>query len=240
MLSEAEALFERLGDRLGLVDATAWQCAVAAMAGEYDVAIALAEKLAQLGAELDDPDVARYADHALGDALGSLAMENDDRIAAERSRPLQEARVRAAAQYESGIEELSAVGRLAVTLFVLGDYSECIAISQRAARRSLDMGLVEYGISTALPQIGLAAAACGEHRVGVTLVAFGLARWREAGEILRRDAGALFERFERSSRAALGDAEYEEAVRAGEELSNEEAIELALGVSANEPSGGSK
>ena len=40
------------------------------------------------------------------------------------------------------------------------------------------------------------------------------------------------ERFERSSREVLGDAEYEEAVGVGEALSNEEAMELALGVSA--------
>ena len=230
MLSEAEALFERLGDRLGLVDATAWQSAIAAMQGEYDGAIALAEKLARLAAELDDPDVARYADQALGDALGSLAVENDDRVAAERSRPLQEARVRAAARYESGIEEFSAMGRLALTLFVLGDYSESIALCQRAARRALDIGLVEYA-APAVPQIGLAAAARGDHRLGVTLVAFGLARVRETGELLARDAVALFDRFERSSRDALGDAEYEDAVRAGEALSIEEAIELALGVS---------
>ena len=141
------------------------------------------------------------------------------------------------ASFESVLGDLDSAGEMlseAEALFErLGDRLGLVdaTASQRAVRRSLDLGLVEYGISTALPQIGLAAAARGEHRVGVTLVAFGLARWREAGEVLRRDAGALFERAERSCREALGDAEYEDAVRAGEALSSEEAIELALGVS---------
>jgi hypothetical protein len=41
----------------------------------------------------------------------------------------------------------------------------------------------------------------------------------------------ILERFEGNARAALGDEGYEAAVRAGETLSREEAIELALSVS---------
>ncbi len=229
-LTEAESLFAELDDGAGLAEMLACRSLLALRVGDYDEAVAYAEKQRALARELGDSDLARFADLRLADALSARAMETEDRAAAERSRAIYRALERELLHFGSKFEEINISWALSCVEFAIGDYAETISLSLRGLR-----GLLDLGVERAPDQLlvlGWAASARGETTVGVKLVSTALREYREDGISLERWVHVQMERFERSCREALGDAEYEDAVRAGEALSNEEAIELALGVSA--------
>jgi hypothetical protein len=136
------------------------------------------------------------------------------------------------------MEQASWVGDPALSLFVLEDYSESIATAQRAleklrelaARDETQIGVVWDCLFT----IGLSQ--CGRGEAGsesaslAPPVVCGTSPVAVAEESL---AQALLGRVEKGARAALGDEGYETAVRKGEAMARDEAVELALSITAD-------
>jgi predicted ATPase/class 3 adenylate cyclase len=227
-LSEAEALFEQLDDGAGLAEVFACRSTLASIVGDYAEAIGFAEKQAVLARELGDADLARFADLRLADALSARAMEEGDRAAADRSRAIYKAYEREIRDFGSTFEETILYTRLAIVEFSRGAHAEAISLGRRGL-----LGVLELGVARAYDQLlvmGWAAAAHGMTKVGVRLVSAAMRQYREDGMDIERSGHAQMERFERSSRQALGDDGYEAAVREGEALSDEEATQVALSV----------
>jgi predicted ATPase len=228
LFSEAEELFEALGDQRGLADVVAWRSQTEYNSGNFADAVIDAERLTVLGEAMDDADIVQWGEDGLGGALVGRAIVDGDREAAERSRCLAESRVRFAADSNySSVEQANVIANLALSLFALGEHSECIATAQRSLR---ELPRIETGQYTILPLllVGLSMSENDEAlRRGVTLVAAALkyARDESMGETWFRP---VLERNEREARTRLGDEGYDAAVRAGEALSRDEAIELAL------------
>jgi predicted ATPase len=72
LLSDAESMFETLGDARGLADAIAWRSDVEFRSGSFDQAAAQAERLAAIGAELGDADI------AVGQSSCSVELSSDE------------------------------------------------------------------------------------------------------------------------------------------------------------------
>src|SRR5262249_34938173 len=219
-------LFQKLDDVVGLADATTWRSHLAAIAGEYDKAIAFAESLAEIAETLGDEHIASYSNLILSEALMALAVERDDPAAAQRSRELCEAELAELPKFESALHETALLKNMALVLVVLGAHSESIALGRRAMRRALEIG--ERHLPDQHLVLGVATGWRGNYREGVLLVAVALRQYEEEGIGVDRFQQTLMKRFERSARAALGDDDYEAAVRDGEALSDDEGIDLAL------------
>ncbi len=78
--------------------------------------------------------------------------------------------------------------------------------------------------------IGISLCGRGDADSGISLVTAARRMYREYGVAEWAIEQAVLGRIEKSARAALGDEGYEAAVRAGEDLSRDEAIELALSI----------
>jgi tetratricopeptide (TPR) repeat protein len=229
LLSKAAALFEELDDALGQADALAWRADVEFRTGNYGEAVAHAERLAAIGKALGDADIASRAELLLADAYLGRAIADGDREAAERSRELMEAEVRYMAKSESALYRATALSGLSAALFALEEHSESIATAQRALREMLELEPSRV-IADTLFVVGLAVCGSGDPGKGMTLVTAALRQYREAGIVLQAWMRPVLERFANSARVALGDEGYDAVVHAGEALSRDEAIELALSV----------
>jgi predicted ATPase/class 3 adenylate cyclase len=239
-LDEADALFEELGDGHGSADAIGARCVVELSTGNYDRAVELAERLAALAQALDDADPAAAAAGTRTPSeaawtlawalLGQALMEND-RSAAERSRALFTARADAGAA-GTLVEQAASLNDLSRSLFVLEAYSEATATGQRALGKLLELEDTlesETGwVSDSLFTIGISLCGRGDAGSGISLVSAARRMYREDGVAEWAFEKAVLGRIEKSARAALGDEGYETAVRDGEGLSHDEAIELAL------------
>ena len=133
------------------------------------------------------------------------------------------------------MEQAAGCTTLPISLFVLGDYSEGIATGQRALRKLLEL---EATLETETEGCRISL----HHRdplsrqrrrlSGMSLVTAARRMYREDG--VTEDAlSEVLGRIEKSARAALGDEGYEAAVRSGEPLARDEAIELALSITAD-------
>jgi len=242
-LDEADALFEDLGDGHGSADAIGARCVIELSTGNYDRAVELAERLAALAQALDDADPAAAAartrtpseaESALAWARLGRAVEKNDRVAAERSRAFFAARADAAAASGTLVEQAGWLHHLAFSLFALGAYSEGIATGQRALRKVLKLEATletETGrVPDPLFTIGISLCGRGDACSGMSLVTAARRMYSEYGVSEDAIERAVLGRIEKSARAALGDEGYDATVRAGEELSRDEAIELALSV----------
>jgi hypothetical protein len=78
--------------------------------------------------------------------------------------------------------------------------------------------------------IGISSCGKGDVGSGISLVSAARRMYREDGVAEETYTQSVLGRIEKSARAALGDEGYETAVRSGEALSRDEAIELALRV----------
>ena len=230
MLSQADVLFERLGDARGLADAIGWRAYGEYRAGGYDDVIALAERLAVIGNTLDDADIASWAGNFLAVAYLGRAIAEGDRASAERVRELMEAEVRYMADSGSTLHHAGALANLSVAFFALEEYSESIATAQRALRTQPEHDESRQSADILLG-MGLSLCGSGHFSLGTTLLTAALQEYREAGIALEAWTPPVLERFESRARAALGDKVYETAVLEGEVMSREQAIELALNVS---------
>ena len=132
------------------------------------------------------------------------------------------------------MEQASSLDNLAVSLFVLGAYSKSIATGQRALRKLLELEATLESeterVSDSLFTIGISLCGRGEADAGISLVSAARRMYRENGVAEGALERAVLGRIEKSARAALGDEGYEAAVRNGEALARDEAIELALSV----------
>jgi tetratricopeptide (TPR) repeat protein len=241
-LDEADALFEELRDGHGSADALGARCDVELRTGNFDRAVELAERLTALAQALDDADPAAAAartrtpseaESTLAWALLGRAVNENDRAAAERSRAIFATRADAAS---SGtlVEQAYWLHDLAVSLFVLDAYSESIATAQRALRKLVEL---EATLETktgrvwdCLFTIGLSLSGGGDAGTGISLVSAARRTYRDSGVAEDALERAILGRAEKSALAALGDEGYEAAVRSGEALARDEAIELALSV----------
>jgi predicted ATPase/class 3 adenylate cyclase len=229
LLSKAAALFEELDDALGLADALAWRADVEFRTGDYGDAVVYAERLAAIGEALDDADIASRAEGLLASAYLGRAIADGDREAAERSRELMEAELRYMADSDSSLYQATALSSLSTALFALEEHSESIATAQRALRQLLELEPSRV-ITDTLFVVGLSVCGSGDFGKGITLVTAALRQYREAGIVIEAWMRPVLERFENSARVALGDEGCDAAVHAGEALSRDKAIELALSV----------
>ena len=88
-------------------------------------------------------------------------------------------------------------------------------------------------MSESLLTIGSALRETGEADIGAKLVSASRRISRENGVAEWALGRLVLDRTETNARAALGDEGYEAAVRKGEAMARDEAIELALDVSAS-------
>ena len=231
LLSEAESMFEHLGDARGLADATAWRSDVEYRTGNYGAALAHAERLAGLGEEIGDADLASWAESFLGQALLGRAVAGGDREAAERNYVLWLGQVQYAASFDSALDRAMVRANLAFSLFALEEYAKSIETAQRALREMLEIGATTVA-DTQDPVfvVGLSECGSGNFDLGITLVSAAVRLYHENGFVLESWTPSVLERFESNARATLGNDAHDAAVRSGEALSRDEAIELALSV----------
>jgi tetratricopeptide (TPR) repeat protein len=240
-LDEADGLFEELEDGHGAADAIGARAVTELSTGNYDQAVELAEQLAALTQSLEEADptaaAARTrnpteAQDVLAMALLGRALVEDDRASAERSRAFFAARADAPAG--TLLEQASDLRDLAFSLFVLGAYSESIATGQRSLSKLLELEAtleMESGwLSDALFSIGLSLCGRGDAGSGTSLVSAARRMYREDGVAEEDFTQRALSRIEKSARATLGDEGHETAVRKGEAMARDEAIELALSV----------
>jgi predicted ATPase/class 3 adenylate cyclase len=238
-IEEADVLLEELEDLHGSADALGARCVVELSSGNFDQAFELAEQLAALARVLPDADRAgaeSEAQWALANALLGRAVVDNDRSSAERSRGFFAASADAAAGGPL-YEQAGSLDNLAYCLFVLGEYSDGIAAAQRALRKLLELEATVASqtdaVSESLLTIGSALCGTGEADMGVKLVSAARRMNRENGVAEWALGRLVLDRIETNARAALGDEGYEAAARRGQALTREEAIELALDVSAS-------
>jgi hypothetical protein len=85
-------------------------------------------------------------------------------------------------------------------------------------------------VSNSLFTIGVSSCGKGDARSGVSLISAARRTYREYGVAEGAIEQAVLGSIERNTRKALGDDGYEAAVRRGEALARDEAIELALSI----------
>jgi predicted ATPase/class 3 adenylate cyclase len=241
LLDEADVLFEELGDGHGSADAIGARSVAELSTGNYDRAVELAERLAALVQSLDDADPAAAAarprapseaQDVLAQALLGRALEQNDRTAAERSW----ASFAASADPPAGtlLEQATRLRDVAFSLFALEAYSEGMTTGQQGLRKVLEYEATLATESGWLPDslfvIGISSCGSGDDHSGISLVSAARRMYREGGYAEDAIERAVLGRIEKSARAALGDEGYEAAVRSGEALARDEAIELALSV----------
>ena len=232
LLSEAEALFDGLGDDRGLADVLVCRSAVEQKVGDYALSAALLERVVAIGEAIGDDDIAVWGETWLFNPVFARAVADGDREAAERSRTLAEAsmvRCEAGRWDSSSLEGALALSDLAGSLFALGEYSDSIDTAQRSLREMPPIEAVGgQALTWPVLILGLSICVGGDSGRGITLIAAARKQLREDG--LTEDAwlGPVLERIEPQARAALGDDGYDTAVQIGEALSRDDAIELAL------------
>jgi hypothetical protein len=109
------------------------------------------------------------------------------------------------------------------------------AMGQRGLAKHLEMETamqVKTGmVADWIFNVGLSACGSGDFDLGISLVSFARRQWRDDAVAEEPFTKTALARTEKSARAALGDEGHDAAVRAGEAMTREQAIELALGVS---------
>ena len=141
--------------------------------------------------------------------------------------------MRYAASLDSAFDRAMVRSYLAYSLFALDEYAESIETAQHALREMLEIGATTVADSQdPVFVVGLAECGRGNFRVGVTLVSAAVRLYHETGFVLESWTPSVLEHFETDARTALGDDAHDAAVRAGEALSRDEAIALALSVVA--------
>jgi hypothetical protein len=244
-LDEADALFGELGDVHGSVAAIGERCEVEGRTGNYDEAVELAERLAELRRSLDDaePEAAApkartpsEAESLLAWALLGRALEGGDvprqNVVGRSLREEQTPRPPRGRRWNK---------RFGCTILQSAcscsePHSESIATGQRA------LGLIrelEATLETEIAMvwdclftIGVSQCGRGDDGSGISLVATARRLYHVSGVGVAEEpfAQAVLGRAEKSARTALGDDGYEAAVNAGEALTRDEAIALGLSI----------
>jgi tetratricopeptide (TPR) repeat protein len=241
LLDEADVLFDELGDGHGAADAIGTRAFTEVATGNYDRGIELAERLTALTQSLEEADPAAAAartrtpseaQDVLAWALLGRALAEDDRAAAERGRAWFAAKAEAGAG--TLLEQAAELRDLSFSLFVLEAYSESIETGQRALGKLLEFEATletESGwLVDALFIIGLSLCGKADASSGISLVSAARRMYREDGIAEEDFTQKALSRIEKSARAALGDVGYEAAVRSGEAMSRDDAVELAMGI----------
>src|SRR6185436_12340992 len=118
------------------------------------------------------------------------------------SRALYAAWERKLPELGSKLEESIMYWCLGLVELAAGNHDESILHGQRSLLRMLDLGLTRA--PDQLLVLGLAAGSRGDASVGVQLVSAAMRECREDGISLERWMDAQMERFEGSTRRALG------------------------------------
>ena len=122
---------------------------------------------------------------------------------------------------------------IACALCLLSEHEEALDLTQRSLRIGVKDRVQWALLKEDVLWIGFAAVALEMYRVGMRLVSRALFEFEKEGQPLQPATARLRLETEAAAEAALGDEAFEEEMRAGRELSPEQAIELALGLSAS-------
>jgi hypothetical protein len=224
-------LFDGLGDDRGLAAVLVCRSEAEMKVGDYALSAALLERVVAIGKAIGDDEIAVWGETWLFSPVFARAVVDGDREAAERSHVLAEANVvrsEAGRWGSSSLDRALALSELAASLFALGEYADSVDAAQRSLREMPQMEMNSGQLMWPVLTLGLSACASGDSGRGITLIAAERKQLREDGLTEDSWLGPVLERIEPQARAALGDDRYEAAVRAGEALSRDDAIELAL------------
>jgi predicted ATPase/class 3 adenylate cyclase len=232
MLTEAEALFASLEDAGGLADAGIRRAYLESTLGNPREAISIAERALELALQVGDDDRAMRARGQLAHGLmvAGFATDPPDREAFERALEIHIAgldELRGVASPQQIANELNNLG---VTLYLLERNAEALWRIQQAIRLAIETGPPD---SRFLFNAGFVAGGLGQSRTGVRLSALGRRELENQGFMVQAIDRRLLDELEARARAALGDEGYETAVRAGEAMTLDEGVELALSVEAD-------
>jgi hypothetical protein len=155
-----------------------------------------------------------------------------DREAAQKAHALIAAEMEYVVASEPVLEQVVARANLALAQFAVEAYSDSIATAQRALRDVVGLDAADVRtVAYPLFAIGLSSYGTGEFCLAVTLLTASDRLHRENGFVPEMWMSQLLERVQREARAELQPDDHDAALRAGETLSREEAIELVLSVS---------
>jgi predicted ATPase len=232
MLAEAEALFAARGDEGGLADTAIRSAFIESTSGNPRKAIQLAERALELAQRNGDDYRASRARGELAHGLMVAGLETDvlDRDAIERALEIQIAALEELGSDASPQHVAIELNNVGVSLFLIGRPAEALFRMQEALRVQGDAGShdVRYFFN-----IGFVAGGLGQHRAGVTLNTLGRREMDTHGIAVQAIDVRLLDELEAGARGALGDDGYETAVRAGETMTLDEGVELALGLTAD-------
>lgn len=238
MFDEAEPVFDRVEDPRGLALLSTGRSYLEMALGNHADAIELAEQAVELASRAGDQYVAAGAKNALAGAVMVQALDTEppNRRSLERSRDLLEEFLETVRDQGAPLREATAEANLGALQYLLGDLAAALGSSQHAMR--LRLAHVTGRMSGEFFNIGCIAADLGQYRAGIMLIARSLLNDREDGVMLHSSAQRDLELIEPAAREALGDERYEHTVHAGESLTQDEAIELALGLEPGQSSVG--
>jgi predicted ATPase/DNA-binding SARP family transcriptional activator len=235
-LDAAEESFASVGDLRGLSTVEALRCFHWSFLGDHETARAQGVRAVELAREAGAEDLEQLASAHLAIVLFSLASAGPvvDRGLLDSSRELLESlrdwTVRTGKPLKLVLLNLSPVLR------GLGRYEEALDHARAGLRLELADG--DRRIPDTLVEIGLTAAGQKRYREAVLLTYAGRRGIAEAGRSLHSSDGVELARADSDARAALGEAGFRQAIAESERLTVAEAVALALGLEAIDPSTG--
>jgi predicted ATPase/class 3 adenylate cyclase len=236
LLAGAESFLEVAGDLPGLAMISNSRSFLESTLGNAGDAMVAAERAIGLARRVGDQDLESRASARLSFALQVYALADDppDREALLRSRALDQARLTQVRTQGSPLVEAAALVNLGFSLYLLGELDDALQHVQQGAQVALTTG--KRLISEDVLLIGFIAAGLGQNRVGVMLVTAAQREYEQEGLVMQATDVRILDKIDHAAREALGNDGYEDAVRAGEALTREEAIELALSLHAGQSS----
>ena len=229
MLAEAETLFGHLDDPGGLADAGIRRAYLESVLGNPREAIDFAERALDFALRASDDYRVSKARGQLAHGLMVAGSETDppDREAFERALELQVAELDALRRTTSPHHLSNELNNVGVTLHLLGRHAEALEHIQQAIRLGTDMDC------RFVFNAGLVAGGLGQFRAAVVLTALGRRELEHQGIMVQALDLRLLDELEATARPALGDDDFEAAVRAGEAMSLEDGYEQALGLTTS-------
>jgi predicted ATPase len=228
----SEAIFTEMGDIRGLWQVVQERAHYETVLGNHADAIRAGERAVGLARTEADREHEMIATAELAEAM--LESELD------RAAPDQEVLAQAQAMYQtvvawatseaSGLLESHFMLNFGWLLCRIGEYGAALEHMQAGIRIGLRERVPWRLLKSYLLEVGLIASALGHQRVTVELIAFARVEFEREGEEPEPVELRLLVEARRLARTTLGDEEFEQAGRRGEQLTPEQAVELALGI----------
>lgn len=234
MLADSESVFATAGDLAGLAEVATLRGFLEASVGNSTEAIDQCERALDLARQAGDENLAATARAQLAFGLQIAALETDPPDAAKLERAL----ATDAAQLEylrragaSPTQEANVLSNVAFSLTLLSRHAEALQHVQEALQTRLEVGVTD---PQAVLNAGFVAGGLARHRQAAAIAARALQEFDNQGMMVQARDRRLLDRLESDVRAALGDEGHQEAIRTGQAMTLDQAVELALSLEAPE------